>query len=202
MKFGGSLLDAGSMCASVDAFRRWRNTQPEEQRVLLVVGGGGAADIVRDFNTAFDLGDERSHWLAIRAMQLNAHCLHAAMPGSTLVTGPECLINADTLAILDPLAWLEREARLGVHIPHRWSFTSDSVAAHIAARIASSRLVMLKSTLPPFAATFLQLAAAGVVDGDFAAVASGLPRVEIVNLRSPNFESRVITQDQRGVAAT
>ncbi len=43
---------------------------------------------------------------------------------------------------------LEREDAIGVRVPHRWTFTSDSVAAHIATRVGAEKLTVLKSTLP------------------------------------------------------
>lgn len=146
-KLGGSLLDLPDL---VERFERWRATQMGTRGVL-VVGGGAAADVVRHFDAAFKLGEARSHWLAIRAMQLNAHCTAAVISRCRLVSDERACRaawEAGELAIIDPFPWLEREDAIGVAIPHRWTFTSDSVAAHIATRVGAAKLTMLKSTLP------------------------------------------------------
>lgn len=147
-KLGGSLLDLPDL---VTRFERWRAAEMGA-RCILVVGGGVAADVVRHFDTAFVLGEVKSHWMAIRAMQFNAHCAAAVISRCRLVGDEkECHAawDARELAIIDPLRWLEREDAIGVAIPHRWTFTSDSVAAHIATRVGAAKLTMLKSKLPP-----------------------------------------------------
>lgn len=83
----------------------------------------------------------------------------------------------------------------GVTIPHRWSFTSDSIAAHIATRLDAAKLTLLKSTLPASPCDLAEAGRLGIVDADFAAAAAGVPRVELVNLRSAEFERRVLQCD-------
>jgi hypothetical protein len=77
-----------------------------------------------------------------------------------------------------------REESEGVAIPHRWTFTSDSIAAHIAARMGAGRLTLLKSTLPQSECGPACAAGLGLVDADFPEASAGLPSVELVNLRS------------------
>lgn len=186
VKLGGSLLDLPDL---VDRFEAWRSADLGP-RGLLVVGGGAAADVVRDFDKAFRLGEPASHWLAIRAMQFNAHCVAAVLANVTLVpdrAACEGTWAAKRLALLDPLEWLSREAAEGVHIPHRWTFTSDSVAAHVATRLNAARFTLLKSTLPEGIRTPTEASRAGLVDEDFPEAAKALPRIELVNLRSQPF---------------
>jgi aspartokinase-like uncharacterized kinase len=182
VKLGGSLLDLPDLAERFDA---WRAAELGP-RGLLVVGGGAAADLVRGFDKAFGLGERASHWLAIRAMQLNAHCVAAVLKGVAVVADRAACVAAwrgDRLAILDPLEWLSREAAEGVHIPHRWTFTSDSVAAHVATRLGAARLTLLKSTLPNGECGLAGAARPGIVDEDFPDAARNLPRIELVNLR-------------------
>jgi aspartokinase-like uncharacterized kinase len=182
VKLGGSLLDLPDL---VERFESWRAAELGP-RGLLVVGGGAAADVVRDFDKAFRLGEPASHWLAIRAMQFNAHCVAAVLQNVQLVL--DCAACEDAwankrLALLDPLGWLSREAAEGVHIPHRWTFTSDSVAAHVATRLGAAKLTLLKSTLPKGSCDPVGAAKLGLVDEDFPGASKAIPGVELVNLR-------------------
>jgi 5-(aminomethyl)-3-furanmethanol phosphate kinase len=156
-------------------------------KAALVVGGGDAADVVRQFDARYKLGPEPSHWLAIRAMQFNTFLVAAVLPDCRLVGSLrecEAAWHGGKLAVIDPLAWLERDDRAGLCVPHRWSFTSDSIAGYIGGRLGAQRLTLLKSNLPvtdrdrppqPLAGT--------VVDEDFADAAGDVPRVDLVNLR-------------------
>jgi 5-(aminomethyl)-3-furanmethanol phosphate kinase len=187
VKLGGSLLDLPDL---VERFDAWRAAELGP-RGLLVVGGGAAADVVRDFDKAFRLGEVTSHWLAIRAMQFNAHCVAAVLRDVVIAGDQDACDTAwrgGKLAIVDPLDWLSREAAAeGVHVPHRWTFTSDSVAAHVATRIGAAKLTLLKSALPPSDCGLACAAGLGIVDEDFPAAAAALPGVELVNLRSQPF---------------
>lgn len=182
VKMGGSLLDLPDL---LERFAAWRRDELGG-RGLLVVGGGEAADVVRGFDKAFNFNEEKAHWLAVRAMQLNAHCMAAALPACRLVTnmiGCEIAWRAGDMALLKPMAWLEREHTEGIRIPHRWTFTSDSIAAHIAVRTGAGKLTLLKSTLPKGDCGPQCAAGLGVVDEDFPQACKDVPRVELTNLR-------------------
>jgi 5-(aminomethyl)-3-furanmethanol phosphate kinase len=153
----------------------------------LVVGGGAAADAVRAFDQRFHLGPVASHWLAIRAMQFNTLLVAAVLPECRLASSLrecEAAWHAGKLAIIDPLAWLERDERARLGVPHRWSFTSDSVAGYIAGRLGARRLTLLKSSLPKRDMSRPPQPLAGtIVDEDFFDASADVPRVDLVNLR-------------------
>ncbi len=183
VKLGGSLLDQPELPARFNAFRE---SDMSHQGVLLV-GGGRAAEHVRQFDQQHTLGEEAGHWLAVRAMQLNCYMMAAVLRRTRVVTNAdECAgaWAAGELALVDPLAWLDSEHRQGVTTPHRWSFTSDSIAAHIATRLHADRLVLLKSALPKGTPSLAQACEQGIIDGDFQVAAASLARVELVNLRA------------------
>lgn len=195
VKLGGSLVDPAGLPDLLPRFERWRR-EALGPRGLIVVGGGDAADIVRAFDKAYGLNEVAAHWLAVRAMDLNAHLVATVVQRCSLVSDLAGCTEAwgkATLPIVDPLAWLSREeSREGVKIPHRWSFTSDSIASHVATRLGAAKLTLLKSTLPPSPCDLAEAGRLGIVDADFANAAAGLPRVELVNLRSAEFERRVL----------
>lgn len=185
IKLGGSLLDLPDLPARIAVIPR----EYQQHHAVLVVGGAEAADVVRRFDAMHQLNECEAHWLAIRAMQFNAHVIAAVLPDSVIVCEPGELNAAWTckhVAIIDPLEWLRQEASHGITIPHRWTFTSDSIAAHIAVQLQASSLTLLKSTLLREAtATNLvqQAASEGIVDADFEVASQPLTQIEMINLR-------------------
>src|ERR1700730_10035653 len=71
VKVGGSLFDLADLGARLRAWLEPVVAGP----VLLVPGGGPTADVVRAFDRLHALGEETAHWLAVRALTLNAHFL-------------------------------------------------------------------------------------------------------------------------------
>jgi aspartokinase-like uncharacterized kinase len=184
IKLGGSLMSLPDM---PDRVRDYLARQSQPQPRVLLVGGGQAADAVRFFDRHRGLEETTAHWLAIRGMNFHAHLLAAVMPESRLAGSPaacRAAWEARRLPLIEPLPWLERDEECGRGVPHRWAFTSDSIAAHLANQLGAGRLTLLKSTLP--AQTTLQGAAEqGVVDACLPTAAGELP-VELVNLRNPD----------------
>ncbi|MDC0274171.1 hypothetical protein OAK91_05515, partial [Planctomycetaceae bacterium] len=64
-KLGGSLLDLPDLGQRL--MRLW-SRRPEEERRLLIVGGGKFADVVREWDARFGLGDEDAHELAVMSL--------------------------------------------------------------------------------------------------------------------------------------
>src|SRR5262249_14102412 len=83
VEVGGSLFDVPDLGRRLDRFLNELN----EPRVLLVPGGGPAADVVRTLDRAQNLGEEASHWLALRAMTMSAHVLAALVPKTKVIEG-------------------------------------------------------------------------------------------------------------------
>jgi len=186
VKLGGSLLDMPDVPARFAAFRA---TCPNDHFVL-IVGGGDGADLIRAWDKLHHLTEEQGHWLAVRAMQLNAYTLATRLDAHRLVCDPtDCTAawSDSLLALVDPLPWLEREDAAGINTPKEWAFTSDSIAAHIAVRVGATQLTLLKSTLPTRADDL-----GDVVDTCFVATARHVPHVQLVNLRVQPFERFVL----------
>jgi aspartokinase-like uncharacterized kinase len=181
VKLGGSLLDLPDLPVR---FRDWLDRQPPA-RWCMVVGGGRAADTVRRFDRWHGLGEERGHWLAVRAMQFNTRLVAAALGDWPVVADPS-RDDDRPFTLLDPHAWLARleAAEPGASVPHRWSFTSDSIAAHAAAWLGAGQLTLLKSTLPDGVSDVPSAAGQGLVDADFPEASTPIAIVTMVNLRA------------------
>jgi aspartokinase-like uncharacterized kinase len=163
VKVGGSLFDLPDLGPRLRAWLAGLGAA----EVLLVPGGGPTADVVRDLDRRHGLGEETSHWLALRALTVNAHFLQALLPGAVVVPQPR---GGGALAVLDPYAFAcADEGRPGC-LPHCWRVTSDSVAARAAVVGQARRLVLLKSATIPHGTAWAEAGQCGLVDGWFARV--------------------------------
>lgn len=153
--------------------------------VVLVPGGGAAADAVRDLDRVHGLGAEAAHWLAVRAMGLNAHVLAALLPRGRVIVGLAELPAAwaaGVTPVLDCLPVLRADEANPDRLPHTWTVTSDAIAARVAARLGA-RVVLLKSAdVPPN--DWAMAARLGLVDEVFpGVVAAAALAATAVNLR-------------------
>jgi 5-(aminomethyl)-3-furanmethanol phosphate kinase len=185
VKVGGSLFARPDLALRLQT---WLQRQSPAIQVL-IAGGGELADVIRRWDQAHGLGEERSHWLCIRALGISAEVLASLLPDAML---PKRLSDFRTrieeenhgqtpaLIVFDLESFLrdEEPAFPPEAVPHTWHVTTDSLAARLAEVINADELVLLKSVLPPSDTTdFVTLAAAGYVDGYFPIVAARLQQV-------------------------
>ena len=71
VKVGGSLFDHAGLGPALREFVA--GLAPAD--VLLVPGGGPVADAVRELDRVHGLGEEASHWLALRSLDVTAELL-------------------------------------------------------------------------------------------------------------------------------
>ncbi|HZT83482.1 MAG TPA: hypothetical protein VFA26_24845 [Gemmataceae bacterium] len=182
VKVGGSLFDLPDLGPRL---RAWLAALPTPD-VLLVPGGGPTADVIRDLDRCHRLGEEAAHWLALRALALNAHFLAAVLPGAVVTASLEScgfLVSRGAVPVLDAHAFAhDDEGRPGC-LPHTWDVTSDSLAARVALAAGARELVLLKSVSLPEPTDWAEEGRRGRVDPFFAGVAKALPAVRAVNLR-------------------
>jgi aspartokinase-like uncharacterized kinase len=181
VKVGGSLYDLPDLPSRLGG---WLGPT----RTLLVPGGGPTAEAIRMLDRVHALGEEAAHWLALRALSVNAHFLARLLPGTPIIPSlPRCM-DAGSWFILDAYAFLqEDDARPGA-LPHCWSVTSDSLAVRVAVCAEARELVLLKSVAPAPGERW-----DGMVDPYFAEAlrqAQAL-QVRIVNLRQCGPSSAV-----------
>lgn len=170
VKVGGSLFDLPDLR---DRLRRWLTTIGRP-RVVLVPGGGAAAEAVRTLDRAHALGDATAHWLALRAMALNARFLARILDADIAYHVKHCrtIWGKRRVAVLDAYEFVRADERDPGRLPPTWAVTSDSVAARFAVVSGASELVLLKSVAPPDG-DIAAWAAAGYVDAYFATALAG-----------------------------
>jgi 5-(aminomethyl)-3-furanmethanol phosphate kinase len=179
-KVGGSLFDLRDLR---DRLRRWTTTEGGRP-ILFIPGGGATADVIRQLDAAHGLTEETAHWLAVRALSMNAHFL------SVLLDVPiveSILTRPVSTGVLDAHSFLLADEGQPGSLEHKWNVTSDAIAARVA-QSAGGELALLKSTDLPRGCGWPEAAEAGLVDPSFPrVVAAGRLRVSWVNLRRPEF---------------
>lgn len=183
VKVGGSLYDLPDLGARL---RSWLTTLAPP-RVLLVPGGGPTADVLRAFDRTHALGEAAAHWLALRALTLNAWFLAALLKVD--VRNPLDAPLPEGVSLLDAHAFCAADAADG--LPACWDATSDSVAARVAVVLGAAELILLKSVAVPEPCDWVETGRRGWVDPLFAAMLREdvsrqplAPRVRVVNLRA------------------
>jgi aspartokinase-like uncharacterized kinase len=185
VKVGGSLYDLPDLAPRL---RRWLAAE-RAGGVLLVPGGGPAADVVRDFDRRHHLGEEASHWLALRALSLNVHFLAALLPSARVLHDVEAWHRAwqeNSIPILDVFSFARADEARPDRLPHSWAVTSDALAARVAVVAQARELVLLKSTTIPPGMDWQEAGQRGLVDAMLTEVLRAAPdlRVRAVNLRA------------------
>jgi aspartokinase-like uncharacterized kinase len=150
VKVGGSLMDWPELGPRL---KEWLASLSTAQ-ILLIPGGGPTVDVVRDLDRWHQLGEESAHWLALRALTLNAHFLAGILPSfNPMVVADfrDCksVWSNFALPVLDPFSFARNDEGLSNHLPHHWTATSDSLAARVAWRIGAQKLILLKSVPGP-----------------------------------------------------
>lgn len=181
VKVGGSLFDLRDLGQKL---RAWLHELPTT-KVLLVPGGGPTANVIRDLDRWHALGEERSHWLALFAMTLNAHFLATLLETTViaqLTSCPAAWAKGD-VPILDMHAFAQQDEGRPGALPHRWSVTSDSFAARVAFCLEAGQLILLKSIDVARDVSWAEAGRRGFVDPYFAELIQDRFSVTAVNLR-------------------
>jgi aspartokinase-like uncharacterized kinase len=186
VKVGGSLYDLPDLGPRLKA---WLKQAPGDD-ALLVPGGGPAVDVIRDLDRIHHLGEEKAHWLALAMLRVNADFL-ASLLGGRAIRNWRLIELERTLgvpaSVLNPFSFALNDRTNREHaLPHRWSVTSDSIAARVAITAGAEHLILLKSVTIPEGMDWEEAAERGFVDEWFARTlrpAGQSLRVRAVNLR-------------------
>lgn len=194
VKIGGSLLDYEELLSS---WNRWFTAQRKLPTVI-VVGGGPFADQVRRWDDQCQLPEELAHWMCVTAMGLTAALLHHQVSSTQLVEQWQDLrelvfateIEVPVIFSVETFLRLQEPELPGCRLPHSWAVTSDSIAGRLAEVLCAEELVLCKSTSPSTERDWNQWAIEGLVDPFFPEVATKIPSIRWVNLRSTHSVSR------------
>lgn len=182
VKVGGSLYDLPDLGPRL---RHWLDSLAD-LKVILVPGGGACADAIRSLDRTHRLGEEASHWLALRVLGLHAHFLAALLPNAAVVERLEdCpfLWREGRVAVLDAHAFARGDEQHQGCLPHSWDVTSDSLAARVAVVARAPRLILLKAVTIPEGIDWPEAGRRAFVDPYFAEVVGRAVSVEVVNFR-------------------
>ena len=179
IKVGGSLLDWSGLAVGLNT---WLGQQSPAVNIL-IAGGGEFAEAIRRMDAAHGLGEEAAHWLCVDALAVTAPLLGAIAGLPVVQRSEEIPVEIPSACVFDPVPFLHdvEHRSFAPPLPHRWSVTSDSIAARVAEHLSARELVIFKSCLPGATRT-------GYVDDYFSVAAANLPTVRCVNLRSASFE--------------
>jgi aspartokinase-like uncharacterized kinase len=162
-KISGRLIESPELASQIT-----RLFKHIDGPLVFLAGGGAAADLIREWQQSMNLSEFDAHWLAIRAMSLQAELFARRMHLPTFCRFEDC--RKHQRCVLD--LWDELKADPS-GMPVGWHVTSDSLAAWAALRLNADRLVMVKRVGGP--STDAESAtAAGWVDPYFATAAQSL----------------------------
>ncbi len=177
IKVGGSLFDLPDLGERLQKLAEQIASGP----LIFFPGGGAGADVIRDLDRRHRLGAEHAHWLALRALTMNAEFLQVLLPGWPLALWPD----VPARAILEPYAFASADESAPGHLPHTWEVTSDSLAVRAAYVLGATDVLLLKSTAPEAQGTWEDASRLGLVDAFFPVALRQAPglKVHLVNLR-------------------
>jgi aspartokinase-like uncharacterized kinase len=180
VKVGGSLYDLPDLADRLRAFLAGL----QGRSFIVVPGGGATADVIRAFDACHRLGEEASHWLALRALTLNAHFLAEILGRARVVgDGDQALAawQAGDIPILDAHAFAQHDRGEAGETPHSWEATSDALAARLTGVVGAKELILLKSVNAD--GDLLRAVERGVVDQYVSQLLPAGVSVRVLNLR-------------------
>jgi|SRR5579884_1177639 len=186
IKVGGSLYDLPDLGPRLC---RWLAEHCDGQRVVLIPGGGPLVEAIRQLDRYHGLGEETSHWLALRTLSVNAHFLASLLQACVIGDVGELPRAWDKglLPVLDLHEFARADESRTGRLPHTWAVTSDALAARVAVVVQARHLVLLKSTTIPPGLDWREAGRLGLVDALFGEVLRDAPAdlsVRAVNLRT------------------
>jgi len=187
VKVGGSLYDLPDLRERLEPWRK----QAKNTDIIFVPGGGATVDVVRDLDRIHCLG-KRAHGLALAAMRMNADFLSGLLRWVGVIKHWDQIeiLRSDGAEMFVLNAWAfdlwDRVTNPHTALPHRWSVTSDAIAARVAVLAKADSLVLLKSVTIPQGMDWEEAGRCGFVDEWFArTIRPALPQLKVsaVNLR-------------------
>ena len=138
LKVGGSLAENP---VSLTKLCQELSVLAKDHRIVIVPGGNEFADTVRKLDKTYGLSDVVAHKMAIVAMDQYGLFLSDVIPDSYVSYALEEISNPvkDKVPIFLPSQLMFREDPL----ENSWDVTSDTIAAYIASKLHSKKLVLV-----------------------------------------------------------
>jgi hypothetical protein len=139
IKIGGSLAEDP---AALRALCNKLGEIAKKYRIVVVPGGGKFADVVRDFDRRYVLFPDISHRMAILGMDQFGLLLSQIIPNSCatyLLNDAKQLSEIRVVPIFLPSRLMLQDDPL----EHSWDVTSDSIAAYIASRLNTDKVILV-----------------------------------------------------------
>lgn len=193
IKLGGSLLGLPDLATRLGNFLR----DFSRPRPILISGGGRAIGLLRNWDRMYNIGEEESHWIALRILSINARIVTRLLPDLlVLVDSPEDCVTAwrqGKTPVYDAFHYIADVDEASYSpLPRRWRVTSDSIAASMAVAFGAPELILLKSVTLPERMSLEEAAEQGVVDPHFPAAARNISRLVCFNLRGRDQEESIL----------
>ncbi|MBI4584655.1 MAG: hypothetical protein HY717_11625 [Planctomycetes bacterium] len=186
LKLGGSLLEPPDL-ADLPARLSRVLLDHGGARPIFIVGGGPMVECIRRWDRLYHLEEEPAHWIAVRALSINARVVEKLLPVFRMAEAAEACFEAwegGRVPILDCHAFLlQVDERRPDPLPRSWKITTDSIAARAAQHFAAPRLVLLKSVALFAPTAVAEAVERGLVDPHFDRVIEGIEQILFLNLR-------------------
>ncbi len=165
LKVGGSLAETGRLKDVLALIAQTKRS------VIVVPGGGQFADKVRDLQNAIRFDDASAHRLAMLGMHQMAELYFTLQDRLSPADSLDGIGRVLAIGLIP--VWLPLQmSQVDDMIPKDWSITSDGLAARLAERLGSARIVLLKSCDVDPKASAADLAEDGIVDPVFPQIAA------------------------------
>jgi 5-(aminomethyl)-3-furanmethanol phosphate kinase len=156
VKLGGSFAFSLQLPAWLEALAACAG------HVVIVPGGGPFADAVRDAQPKMGFSDAAAHRMGLMAMDQFGCAMTSLGQDYVMAASADAIghaVRARQVPVWSPLPMaLEAD-----DLPASWDVTADSLAAWLAARLGTFRVVFVKQIAPP-TASLDALIAAGILD--------------------------------------
>ncbi len=167
IKLGGSLYGSKYLIEWLNAINQCSN-----KKIVIIPGGGPFADQVRLADEKFALNPDRSHHMAILAMQQFGYLLASICPDLVVANSKEKIFQTWDISkavIWEPFDMVRDQCVLD----KTWSITSDSLAVWLAGILGIRNLLLIKSSKQVLETTELtELTQSGCVDTGLQELAS------------------------------
>lgn len=181
IKVGGSLLTLKALIRELDEFL----DQVGTHQVVLLTGGGLAVKSLRHLKGKARLPEEQTHWQCIRLMSDLTRSLSEQLPNSVAVKSwdeVEAAWKSDRYPCFMVESFLRSDEEKKDRLPHSWDVSSDSIAAHLAARHKTDLILLKACELPTRQVKAETLVKKGIVDAWFPQAVKKVRHWEVRNL--------------------